>query len=193
MILQLLLAVPLLAAPTKQVKMKVEPAPRKVKWHQDLSLGAGLDFRRQSELNKETEFNTRFVLLADRVWHDRWIGGMQYSYDKKQASSGMIGVETQNHEVLLRGLSRVYQFSNSAIWIGLSGGFDKNRIRLSLADSSIVRWSNWQWIVAPEISHRHPLYQNIWMQECVAYTEREYSAEGEWSVALRFGLDLSSY
>ena len=195
MILQLIMAVPLWAAPVKQVTTKVPVVVPQQKWYRDLSLGAGLDFRRQTEINKnDTDFNTRFVLHADRLWNEKWLSGVQYSYDKKDSSSGAIGVQTQNHEILARGLFKVYSFTNSAIWVGLSGGFDKNRIRLSIADSNqLVRWSDWQWILAPEVSHRHPVHKNIWLQEVFAYTEREFSNEGEWSFALRLGVDLSVY
>ncbi len=193
MILQLLLALPLWAAPAKQVAIKAETQPEKTKWYQDLSVGAGLDFRRDRELNNEPDFKTRFTLLADRVWREKWSVGLQYSYDKNKTSSGIIAVETQNHEILARAQGRIYQFKKSVLWSGLSLGFDKNRIHASLGDSGAVRWSNWQWIAAPEISHRHGLYQNIWMQEVIAYTSREYSNQGEWSFALRFGLDLSNY
>lgn len=194
--LQLFFSTALLwAAPESQIKTKAPATKPTTKWNQDLSLGVGLDFRRQPELNpSETDFATRFSLHTDRIWQERWMGGVQYSYSSNEKSIGALNAQTQNHEVLLRAFARVHLFSEGAIWFGLNGGFERKRVTLEIKDSDKqVRWGDWQWVLAPELALRHGLYKNIWLQESVSYYEGPYLNQGEWNFALRLGVDLSNY
>ena len=186
----LLLITPVYGSTTKA---KVPQA----KWYQDMRVAAGLDFRRQPQVNPdEAEFKTRYALYAERIWEQKWAGGFQYSYAQQDTSSGLIGVKQQNHEFLVRGTGRIYAFTNSAFWAGLSGGFNRSRLELSVGGGNKqTRWSDWEWLIAPEVSFRHGLFnnENLWMEESLSYIAREFSEQGEWSFALRVGLDLSVF
>ena len=170
------------------------PEANKQKWYQDTSVGLGLDFRRQNEINtNESNFKTHYVLHGDRLWKETWLGGFQYAYSQDDSSSGAIKVKQQNHELLLRGQGRLLPLQGGAFWGGLGLGYEKSRTQLGLGDDHQTRWSDWTWVFAPEISYRHRLYNNFWMQEVVSYVERQYHEEGEWNFALRVGADLSVY
>lgn len=158
-------------------------------WYNDTSLGIGLDFRRQMQPNgTEADFKSRFILHADRLIQERWLAGLQYSYWTDKSSSGAINVKQQNHEILLRAAGRVYAFSASAFWLGLYAGFDRSRMELTVFNDKQVRWTNWEWILAPEVSFRHEIFsKDFWMQEGLTYIEKQYAPEGEWALTLKLG------
>ena len=166
----------------------------KNKWYRDLSAGVGLDVRREEQINKnEADYKVHYALHADRLWEERWLSGLQYSYSQDSSASGSLKIGQQNHELLLRGLARVYVTPSGAFWAGLAVGYEKTRTQLTIEGDNQTRWSDWSWVLAPEASFRHKITDNFWLQESLAYVVREYREEGEWSFALRLGMDFSNY
>lgn len=168
--------------------------PSNNKWYRDLSAGVGLDVRREEQINKnDADYKVRYALHADRLWDTRWLTGLQYSYSQESSATGSLKVGQQNHELLLRGLARVYITPGGAFWAGLSTGYEKTRTQLAIENDNQTRWSDWSWVLAPEASFRHKITDNFWLQESLAYVVREYREEGEWSFALRLGMDFTNY
>lgn len=178
-----------------KVVLKQEPEiSEKKKWYSDTSAGLALDINRQEQLNQDdADYKAHYGLFVDHIWQQKWLGGLQYSFASDSTSSGSIKIDKQSHQFLLRGLFQAFPLQNSGFWTGLSAGYEKERLELSVGGNKQTRWSNWSWVLIPEVSYRHPLFKNFWMQESLAYSVRQYQVDGELMLALRFGVDLSIY
>ncbi len=179
---------------SKTVSSQQQVVPKNNKWYRDSSAGIGFDVRREEQISQnDADYKVHYALHADRLWQQRWLTGVQYAYSQESSSSGSLKIGQQNHILMLRGLARVYTLSNGAFWAGLGMGYEKSRTQLTIENDNQTRWSDWSWLLAPEISYRHPITANFWLQESLAYVVREYREQGEWSFALRLGLDFSNY